>query len=202
MTTSPVALPVPEQVIEREIDWCVQAARTSSTTLWVACYFAYRVVGVYQTDATAEIARRAGRSPSSVENWAHAFEMYAELRRFGSSSEVRALRKALSPSHFWRAWEKQRKFSLSNASVIRYLRQMVDYKQNEENYSEATLAQEIEAHENNSGNVPTWASYHSKRFASMLKTALSLPDVPRAVRIKIMDLLEELEKRNNDTKNL
>jgi hypothetical protein len=179
MTYQPEPVFVPEEIIERDIDYAVQYARRGDVSLWVAGYFVWRVVRLYRVDAASNIALEVGKDSSTVENWMHAYELYRKLRNGGNSVLVHCLRKSLTLSHFAAAWEKQRKYDMSNDNVIRHLQQMTDYKRKDETYSVRELEQEIEAEQNASGNTATFAGYWLPRIQTWYAGAVVAKDTPR-----------------------
>lgn len=177
-----------EAATERDIHFAIQAARKSDISIWVAGFWAARVVGTYQYDGTKAIADRCGKSTSTVENWAHAYWLYDEFRiRFGVISvgsnagrrftrALQNLRKSLSPSHFWTAWELRGKYELTDAATLRHLQQMLDYKENGDPYSTDVLRQEVETEKNGGG--ATW-KWWMPRVTSMIESVLRITDLPR-----------------------
>lgn len=186
-------LPVDEGRIDRDIERAANAARQGDVSLWVAGFYAARVVGKYQVDATREIARLAGRSVSSVENWTHAVDLYRRLRRFGVASELRQIRYELTITHFSTMWELQRKYDITPQMCMRYLDQMCIYRANREAFSSDALKQEVEAHENQSGKVITWA-WARKSFASWLTKVAVMTDAPEWARAGAAAMLRDMGK--------
>lgn len=180
-----------EDVIERDIRRAAQAARRADGSLWVAGYFAARVLGLYRANAIHDIAQQAGRDPSSVQNWAHAWELYAQLRSHLRTYDVRRIRKLLTISHFAVAWELQRKYNYTLEKTMYYLMQMIAYRENGESYSVQSLRAEVEATEERSGNSPTW-EYYRGRLGKLYAALMVLDDVPHAVRRWLADAPEEV----------
>ena len=171
---------VNEDIVERDIDRAVAASRKADCNLWVAGFFAARVVGMYQNNAVIEIGLRAGKSVASVQNWAHAWEMYNELR-LTDACRARKLRRRLSPSHFWTAWEKRNKYGYSLKKVLHYFGQVLDHKKNGEPHGADALAREIEAEENQLGTVPGW-NWYAPRLNRLYVSLLVLSDLPNDAR--------------------
>ena len=169
-----------EAIIERDIDRAVAASRKADCNLWIAGFFAARVVGMYQNSGTIEIALRAGKSPSSVENWAHAWQMYDELRSFGDVSELRELRKRFTPSHFWTMWDLKNKYGYGTKKAIHYFNQLTDYKENGLPHSVETLRQEVAAEEEQDGNTPTW-EYYAPRLGKFIVRVMAASGLPNSV---------------------
>ena len=172
---------VNENIIERDIQRAAQASRAADNDLWVACFFVSRVVGYGIENATKHIADTVGRHPSTVENWAHAYWMYEDLRKFGVASvTLRDLRRMLTPTHFWTAWGLKQKYRMSNKKVMQYLSQLLAHMHNGEPHSADALTREVEATETHNGNRPSWKWYVT-RLKSMYINLLAV-DVPEPVR--------------------
>ncbi len=190
-----------EASTEREIARCVKAVRASDKCLWVAGYWAARVVGTYAEYGAQAIAIQAGRSPSSVENWAHAWEMYDNLRKFGCNSEpvvnrafIRSLqnmRRELSPCHFWTAWELKRKYKLKDRQILRFLQMMLDYRADEKSHSVETLRREIESEFGKGG--ATW-DWYRPRVKTMVVNLIAGEDTPDDVRAWAQDAPESVKE--------
>jgi hypothetical protein len=171
-----------EDRIERDIARAVSASRKGDVALWIAGLFAARVVGAYQVDATREIARQAGKSVSSVENWAHGYELYCELRsQLRKARDLRLLGRDLTLTHFSKMWELKRKYELNCQDCWNYLIQMAVYKFQGHPYSVVELEREVEAHENKSGKVTPW-NYGIKSLIQHMTRLAVATDAPERVR--------------------
>jgi len=95
----------PEALIDTWIERIIANHRDSDMSLKYACIQAAQVVGSY-SGATQVIAKATKRSVASVENWAHAFRLYKELRQ--ENKLARVLWRALPASHWWLAYDIQR----------------------------------------------------------------------------------------------
>jgi len=171
-----------EDITDNEISRAVRASRRADGNLWVAAFWSARVVGTYQRHGAAEIARQAGRSVSTVQNWAHAYWLYKALRE--SSEHVPNLRKALVISHFYAAYDMMVKYDLKLPVIFLHLEQMVYYKQNGQPYSAEALKQEIEAEQN--GKPASW-SWYEPRLRSMIANLIVLDGTPDEWREWLLD---------------
>lgn len=172
---------VSEDTIERDIRRAVSFSRASDVNIWCAGFFVARVVGAYKVNAVIDIALEARRSTATIENYAHAYWMLESIRKSEGNSVARQLRKSFTPTHFWTAWELQRKYNLSNRDVMRYFAQLTAYKINGESHSTETLRREVEAEQETAGNPPSFVSY-SKRLSSLVTGILAAKDTPLAWR--------------------
>jgi hypothetical protein len=93
-----------EQLVDTWVNRVVAYHAGSDTSLKCACVVAAQVVGSY-SGATGVIAKETKRSVSSVENWAHGFRLYKELRR--DHPLARQLWRDLPASHWWLAYDIQ-----------------------------------------------------------------------------------------------
>lgn len=101
----------------------VKAWKTGNRAIWVVCACAARIVGNYARGATQAFATDISRSVDTVENMAHAAELYVRLQRdffrFRDATEtpiywpliprLRAIRAKLYYTHFsemWTLWRK------------------------------------------------------------------------------------------------
>lgn len=100
-----------ESLLDSRVERTARFAASSDTHLKYACIVAASVVGTY-SGVTQEIAKRTKRSVSSVENWAHAFWLYVELRkaqtRHFDFQCIRVLWRVLPASTWWLAYDIQR----------------------------------------------------------------------------------------------
>jgi len=110
-----------ETLVEAWIQRTVDYHNDSDKRLKYACITAAQVVGSY-SGATQTIAKQTKRSVSSVENWAHAFRLYSDLRKNGNRIRVRTLFRTLPASHWWLAYDIQQSgydalYYLENANL-------------------------------------------------------------------------------------
>ena len=131
-----------EGIIDKRIKQTVDWSKTSDTYLKYMCIAASPIVGKY-THATQQIADGANRSPSTVQNWAHAHWLYKDVRRtFPHTS--RLLWRVLPASHWWLAYDIQTK----GYDALHYLALADDHK-----LSGREMMQEYKA-DMESGNAP------------------------------------------------
>jgi hypothetical protein len=185
---------IDEGRVDRDIERAVWYSRSSDRNLWRAAYHAYRVVGSYIQAATQQIADQAGRNVSTVESWAHAYEMFISM--FGLNAEnAKNMRRTLTVSHFSKMWAEKRKYEIPMPASESYLAQMVAYKANSQPYSVAALEREIQGHYDMLGDRPviTWVSQRDHVRNAVIRW-LDYKDVPQSVHGLIERLLRELEE--------
>jgi hypothetical protein len=106
-----------ESIIDIRIARVVKFGHESDWSLKMACVVAASVVGTY-SGVTQEMAKQTKRSVSTIENYAHAFRLYAELRSDPAYIwKARRLWRALPTSHWWLAYDIQTK----GYDALRYL---------------------------------------------------------------------------------
>lgn len=104
----------------------VYAYLSGNRNLWHACYCAHAIVGRYARGATSAFASDISKSVDTVENMAHAADLYLRLARefLGTKDKpsqlrhlipkLREIRRKLSFSHFhemWSLWRSDPKLS-------------------------------------------------------------------------------------------
>jgi hypothetical protein len=94
-----------ESLVDAWKDRVIQYHTGSDTSLKCACIVAAHVVGSY-SGMTGVIAKETKRSVSTVENWAHGFRLYKELRQVDKNARV--YWRKLPASHWWLAYDIQR----------------------------------------------------------------------------------------------
>jgi len=92
-----------EGLIDRRIDQAVEWANSSQTYVKYTAIAAAQVVGTY-SGTTEVIAQRTKRQVSTVQNWAHAFNLY-EHERGNNRPIARHLWRELPISFWWIAWD-------------------------------------------------------------------------------------------------
>lgn len=183
-----------EDQIENEIELAATAARAGDKCLWIAGLHVARILGKYKVNAIRDVALKAGRHESTVENWAHAVWLLNGLRKSGFASEVKTLRNVLTPTHFWRMWDLRNKYALKPKKVMHYFSMTLQHKLNGHPASAAVMEQEIEKGETKGGNVASWASL-KKGFQRSYVNLLVAPDTPA-------DVYEWLRKAPHSVKEL
>ena len=170
-----------EIFIERKVREAAEAARSGDRCLWRAGMIAMEIVGKYQVNATKDIALLAGRSASTVENWAHAWMLYKDLQVAGYVAEARYFRKLFTPTHFWTMFDLRNRYKLSPDKVMGYFAVLLTHKQNGLPHGASALEREVEAGEKRDGNTPTWSTLR-KSFHRHFVGLLVAQDLPEDVR--------------------
>lgn len=97
-----------ETLVDHWVNQAVKHYGKSDTELKKHSIYAAPVVGKYANGGTKAIADGILRSTSMVENYAHAFWLYDELRRTEVRNRVRTLWRVLPVSHWYQAWTIQK----------------------------------------------------------------------------------------------
>lgn len=153
-----------EANVEADIALAVAAYERADKEYWTVGEIAARYLGQYQNGVIQAIADRAKRDKSTIENHAHAWELW---QRCGANPQ---LRDCLTITHFARAWAKQRKYGLTDAITLMYLWDAARY-----GYSGSQMDAEIEAHEGDAGTPPTLA-YYLPRVKSLVESLKTIWD--------------------------
>ena len=177
-----------EYSAERDIARAAAYSDRSDRNLWAAGLYAARVIGTYERHAAQAIADKAGRDVSSVENWAHAAQMYQDVRAVTTPRDARNLRRALTLSHFWTAWELRKSFRMSMRDVVRLLVQMVQYKADERPHSAEVMRRELEA-ERGTSLAYRWTDVYPKALA-LAEILLSVEGAPATFKRAASEILK------------
>jgi len=169
-----------ERQAEHWLDRAAQFAQDESRKAWAVGIVAAQMVGKYERYGTKAIADRTHRHESTIENYAHAVWMYRDLRELLGNHDAHTLRNFLTTSHFWTAWELQRKYGRSAETVARWLLEMVTLEAQGEPHSAEVLRAEVEASQGG-GKAVTWG-WLSSRLLPIVQDILALPDAPGEVR--------------------
>lgn len=98
-----------ESIPDGWVTKAVAAYRSSQLYGKLFAVYAGAMVGKYQEGGTQALAAAILRSPSTVQNHAHAYWLYCELRRnLADYHQARVLWRALPISHWWTAYDIQR----------------------------------------------------------------------------------------------
>ena len=92
-----------EGLIDKRVDQAIEWANSSQTYIKYIAIAAAQVVGTY-SGTTEAIAAQTKRQVSTVQNWAHAFNLYKLLRK---DKHMRGLWRKLPISFWWIAWSFQ-----------------------------------------------------------------------------------------------
>lgn len=177
-----------ERKIQRDIERAATNYKLSDNGRWLACYFASRVVGSYRFGATLELSERMGVSVDTVENLAHAWEMYAEFRAVPEyRNAVRAIRKMpyIYYSYFRALYRAKMDYGLDTEKLFMLLN---DILQAEGDFS----LKDLEIHLiDRYGDSRDW-TYWGKKAHKAIHKALQQPDLPKRARKKLRGAYEVL----------
>lgn len=156
----------------------IRSYRKGDEQRWVSALWCSKVVGSRQRGLTLGLASDMSVSPDTVENLAHAYEMYSDLCKLsGARKFVRSSRKLpfVYYSHF-RALHKAREdYNLTDSQCLSLL---MDIVQNEGGIS----SRDIDDHTaKRFGNQKDWRFYAAKAQKA-IANALQQPDLPDDVR--------------------
>lgn len=166
------------QKTDRDIERAALSYKRSDDGRWAAAFFAARVVGRYELGATIKLANRMGKSTDTVENLAHAYMLYAELRADPRYREgVREMRRLPYMYYsYWRALYKAKQdYKLTIEQVWDILVDMI--------HAEGSLhLSHLEQHvRDRFGDRRDW-KYWGARTLKEIGYVLSQPDIPDDVK--------------------
>ena len=162
-----------ELVVDRCIASAARHAQESNNHKFIAAYQAAKVYGMFQEDATNEIARQAGKSRSAVRNWVYGYRTFITILSVNCKL-AKDYRREFSLSHFTAMYELSQKYGLDAKVQLYYFGILQDYKNNEQPYSVDVLRQEIDADRNWKGAV-NWLWY-AKRLMTNVSALLTFDD--------------------------
>lgn len=176
------------QKVDRDIERAALNYKHSDDGRWAAAFFAARVVGRYELGATIRLSNRMGKSVDTVENLAHAYFLYAELRadpRYHRA--VREIRKLPFMYYsYWRAlWKAKQDYRLTLEQVWDILIDMM--------HAEGSLhLSHLEVHiRDRFGDRRTW-DYWGARALKEISQVLNQPDVPDDVKATLIPAYNKL----------
>lgn len=174
---------------ERNIEMAAYHYKRSDNGRWVAAYFAAQIVGKKPVEfgATIKLADRMGVSVDTVENLAHAYFMYDELRASQYREAVVKIRRMpfIYYSYFRSLYKAKQDYGLTLEQVFGILVDMV--------HAEGSLHQsDLDEHiRSRFGDTRTWDYYGKKAMKEIHKT-LQQPDIPASVKAALLPAYEVL----------
>lgn len=174
--------------VDRIIERAAKSYKLSDDGRWAAAYYAAQIVGKHELGATLALANRMGVSSDTVENLAHAYQMYREFfcdPRY--KLMVRAVRRLpyIYYSTFRALHKAKNDYNLPLEKVWSILVDMVQ--------AEGTLHQrDLEQHiRNKFGDTRNWQYYGAKTM-KQISILLQQPDLPKEVRDALIPAHEVL----------
>ncbi len=181
-----------QQELERNIERAALSYKRSDAGRWAAAYFAAQVVGTYELGATIRLANRMACSTDTVENLAHAYMLYNELRRIPEYRQVMRSMRRLPFMYYsyWRSlYKAKRDYGLTLEQVFKIL---VDMVQAEGGLRQGDLDKHIQERY---GDTRTW-HYFGARAMKEIHKALSQPDLPDSVKAVLLPAYEVLGEQS------
>ncbi len=165
-----------------------EAYRKSDNSRWVSALFCFKVVGAYERGATIGLSSDMGVSVDTIEDLAHAYQLYYELRHMPSASAfVRLARKApyIYMAHFRALYDARKRYNLDNEMILKLL---VDIFMAEGGIS----CRDVDIHARDRfGDLRDW-TYFAQKANKSLNTLLQQPDLPTDGRKIVADAFEWL----------
>ena len=154
-----------------------QAYQKGDTNRWVSAFWCNKVVGTY-TNGTQQLADEMSLSTDTVEDMAHAYFIYARLRKSKEARDfVRLARQSpyIYMAHFRALYDARERYELKDGDLIGLL---MDIYQAEGGISSRDVA---EASRKKYGKQDSW-TYYAKSTQKSLKKLLDQPDFPKPGR--------------------
>ena len=176
------------QRLDLYIEQAFRADRDSNTKIWKKCLWASRVVGHYDYGATRQLAARLNVESDSVEDYAHAYNIFEELCNVHQYRIVTfAARRApyIHYSHFRVLYEARKKYNLTIEEVFGYL---MDVIQAEGDLSTKGLENMLKSKHDHELD---WTWYAGNALKAITLT-LQQPDIPDDVKEVLIPACEKL----------
>lgn len=179
-----------EKELERNIERAAKSYKQGDEKRWASAYFAAQIVGHKPVvfGATIALAERMGKSVDAVEDLAHAYFLYSELRedpKFHRKVQRIRRKSYIYYSYFRALYEARNNYHLSLSQVMSILDDM--------DQAQGKLHQEdLEKHIiDRFGDGRDWTYYGDKAFREIHKT-LQQPDLPKNVKMVLLPAYEVL----------
>lgn len=174
--------------LDKLIERAAGSYKKSDDGRWVAAYWSSKVVGTYAIGGTLELSKRMGCSTDTVENLAHAYMLYNDLRadpRYRQTT--RAIRKMpyIYYSYFRALYKAREDYSLSLEQIHDLL---VDILQAEGGLHLSSLENHIR---DRFGDTRDWRFYGTTALKHIGKL-LQQPDIPDDVKAVLIPAFEVL----------
>ena len=169
----------PQSRLERLYTRAHNAYRSSDTNRWVSAVWCNQIVGSYDRGATIGLADYMSVSPDTIEDMAHAYEIYYVLRNDSDEAKVFVRLARRTPyiyiSHFRALYDARERYGLSNETLLKLL---MDVFQAEGGLSSRSVSEHARKHY---GGRDNWV-YEAQKVQRALKRLLDQPDFPKPGR--------------------
>lgn len=182
-----------QEKLDRDIERAALSYKHSDGGRWAAAFYAARVVGrkPVQFGATIALADRMGVSVDTVENLAHAYELYAEFRSDPHYRKViLSIRKLpyIYYSYFRSLYKAKANYKLTLDQVYAIL---LDVVLAEGELKQGDLDQHIQ---DKFGDTRDWTYFAQKAQKEIHKT-LQQPDLPEDVKDALIPAFNALGRK-------
>lgn len=157
---------------------------------WQSALWCSRIVGRYERGATLGLADDMGVSTDTIEDRAHAYQLFEKLCKFdGGRFRLFVFQSRRAPyvylAHFRALYDLQISYNLSDSQILDLL---LDIMQNEGGLSSRKLDDHVRSRY---GDTRDW-TYYAQRAQKELSKLLGQPDFPKEGREKAQDLFSYL----------
>lgn len=163
---------------------------------WISALWCSRVVGKYDRGATKGLATDMGLSVDTVEDLAHAYQIFEDLCKLPDARWfVFSCRRApwIYYSHFRALYDARQNYNLNDKTVLQIL---MDIYQGEGEISSRNVSDHVRE---KYGKVKSW-SYYARKVEKDMQRLLTSPDVPRRVKKIIKKPMLQLKKISGGTR--
>lgn len=171
--------------------YAAKAYRNSDSGRWVAAHWSQKIVGNYERYQTKNLAEFIGVSVDTVENLAHAYEMYSALRddpEFSRNTRLIRRKPYIYTSHFVALYKAWKRYNMELHEVYSIL---VDVWQAQGKLSSRDVDKHVRDHY---GKERNW-QYYAERTMQVLFSLRQCPDVPSDVRKETDELYSFLGEK-------
>lgn len=176
--------------LRRAVKNACKAYKAADQDRWVSAYWAAQVVGKYDRGKTIGLSEEMGTSVDTIENLAHAYEMYNTLRfcmdgEFSNIVHLARKHPKVYMSHFIALYKARSTYGLTDKQLVSVL---IDIVQARGQLSSRDVDTHIQSHY---GVERPWFYYAARAQKEITKTLMcpDLPDGPRKVLSGIYEIV-------------
>ena len=182
----------PEELRRIYVQQAANSYRRSDKERWKSALWCSRVVGKYDRGATRGLADDMGVSVDTVEDLAHAYNIFEDLCKLPDARWfVFSCRRApfIYYSHFRALYDARKDYELTDEQALQIL---MDIFQAEGGISSRTVSEHAQEQ---FGKPKSWG-YYARKVERDMQRLLESPDVPRRVKGIVKKPMLKLRKVN------
>lgn len=170
--------PNTEELRRVYVQQAAQSYRKSDKARWISALWCSRVVGKYERGATLGLADDMGLSVDTVEDLAHAYQIFEDLCKLPDARLfVFSCRRApwIYYSHFRALYDARKDYELTDEQTLQIL---MDIYQGEGEISSRAVSDHTRE---KYGKPKSW-SYYAGKVERDMQRLLESPDLPRRIK--------------------